>query len=130
MNKGISLKALMLSIAIMVGGLIYAQPPGGGQGGGKQGPPPLPSDDEIEAMVEDLSKELSLSSAQEDQVLDLYFEHFEIVESKTKAGRPERSEMEEIKSKFESDVNAVLTDDQKELYTAYLKKNKKQKGKR
>lgn len=104
----------------------------GGQGGGQGGPPALPTAKEIKTMVSDLSDELLLSEDQEDQVLELYTEHFEVIEDKTSSGRPDRDEMEELKEDFENEVKDVLTDDQQELYTEYLKNNssKKRGGKR
>lgn len=105
-------------------------PQGGGQGGGQQqGPPPAPTAKEIESMVSDLSKELLLTDEQEAQVLELYTEHFEAIEEKTSAGRPDRDEMDALKENFENDIKAVLTEDQQELYTTYLKNNNSKKKK-
>lgn len=104
-------------------------PQGGGQqGGSQQAPPALPTDDEIEEMVEDIAKEILLSDEQESNVLVLYKEHFEEVEGMTKSGRPDRDEMDELKEDFEDNVNAVLTKDQKKLYKSYLKNNKKERS--
>ena len=97
----------------------------GKQGGGKQGPPQVPTAKEIKTMVSDLSGELLLSDEQEEQVLELYTSHFEAVEDKTSSGRPDRSEMEELKEDFENEVKTVLTEEQQELFTAYQKKNSK-----
>ena len=95
------------------------------QGGSQQGPPELPSTKQIEKMVSDLASEILLSDEQEAEVLEIYKNHFEKVESKTKSGRPDRSEMEELKEEFENEVKAVLTKDQQKLFTAYQKKNTK-----
>ena len=94
---------------------------------GQQGPPPLPNDEQIEAMVDDLSKELSLTAEQEKKVSEKYFTHFEEVEKKMKAGRPSREDMESMKIDFKNDVKTVLTDDQKDLYDSFLKKQKQQR---
>lgn len=94
----------------------------GQQGGQQQGPPAAPTAKEIKTMVSDLSKEILLKKDQETKVLALYTSHFEQIESKTKSGRPDRSEMETLKSNFEKSVKNVLTADQQKLYTAYLKK--------
>lgn len=103
---------------------------GGSQGGRQGGPPELPTSQEIETMVSDLSDDLILSEEQEVQVLELYTEHFEEVEEKTSSGRPDRDEMEAIKTSLENDVKALLRDDQEELYTTYLENNiSKRKGK-
>lgn len=93
------------------------------QKGGQQGPPPLPSSKEIEKMVSDMAEEVSLSEEQESEVLELYTEHFEEVEDKTKSGKPDRNEMEALKTDFENDVNALLTEEQQEAFKDYQKKN-------
>ena len=97
---------------------------------GQRGPPPLPNDDQIEKMVEHLAEELSLTSDQEKKVSKIYFSHFEEVEKKMEAGRPERKEMEALRTSLETDVKAVLTDDQKPLYDAFVKKQKQERPKR
>jgi len=102
-------------------------PQGGGQGGGQGGPPALPTSKEIKTMVSDLSDELLLSDEQEEKVLELYIEHFEEVEDKTSSGRPDRDEMDELKEDLENDVKVVLTEDQQESYTEYLKNNSSNK---
>ncbi|SNR37938.1 hypothetical protein SAMN06265371_102111 [Lutibacter agarilyticus] len=124
----------LVVVALVITTSAFAQQRGqqGGQrGGGKQAPPELPTSKEIKTMVSNLSGELLLSDEQEEQVLELYTLHFEEVENKTKSGRPDRNEMEELKEDFENEVKAVLTEEQQELFTAYLKKNsKKRKSKR
>ncbi|MRX64525.1 hypothetical protein [Maribacter luteus] len=122
------LNAALLLGAIMITGTTLAQR--GGQGGGQQGPPPLPTSDEIEEMVSDMAKEVSLDETQEAEILVLYKAHFEEVEDLTSSGRPDRDKMEALKSDFEDEVNAVLTEEQQKLFKAYQKKNSRQKGKR
>ena len=100
----------------------------GHQGGGQQGPPPLPTDKEIKEMVSDLSDEISLSEDQEAEILDLYTAHFKEVEEKTKSGKPDRKEMESLKTDFEKEVKAELTKEQQKQYTTY-QKNNRPKGK-
>jgi len=90
---------------------------------GQQGPPPAPDAKQISLMVEDLSKELSLTASQKSQISDLYTAHYKTIELKTKSGRPNREEMDALKTKFEKEVNALLTEEQQKLYKAYLKKN-------
>ncbi|MEX1383667.1 hypothetical protein [Lutibacter sp.] len=97
----------------------------GGQGSNQQGPPKLPSKKQIEKMVDKLSSEILLSEVQKTEVLEIYKEHFKQVESKTTSGRPDRSEMEDLKEDFEDTIKAVLTKDQQKLFSAYLKKNNK-----
>lgn len=97
---------------------------------GQQGPPPLPDDEQIEQMVEDLSKTLSLTNDQEKLVSDKYFAHFDEVKAKVKEGKPKREEMEKLKTEFEADVKSVLTDDQQDLYSSYIKEQKQKRPQR
>ncbi|WP_111707314.1 hypothetical protein [Lutibacter citreus] len=115
-------------LALVITTTTFAQqrgPRGGQQGGSQQGPPEVPTTKEIVKMVDKLSSEILLSDEQKTEVLVLYKEHFEKVESKTSSGRPKREEMETLKEDFETDVKAVLTKDQQKLYASYLKKNSK-----
>jgi len=119
------ISSALLLCMILIAGTSYAQQGGsrrGGQGGGQR-PPKLPTTKEIKEMVSDMAKEISLNEEQEDEILDIYQAHFDEVEEKTKSGRPDRNEMESLKTNFEKEVNAVLTEEQQELYSAYLKEN-------
>ncbi|MBT8318197.1 MAG: hypothetical protein HKP59_11295 [Lutibacter sp.] len=99
----------------------------GQQRGGQSGPPALPTAKKINTMVSDLSDDLLLSDEQETQVLELYTKHFEEVEDKTSSRKPDRNEMEALKNSLENDIKALLTNDQKKLYTTYLKNNSSKK---
>ncbi len=100
------------------------------QQGGQQGPPPKPNDDQIEKMVEDLDKALSLTDKQEKQVSKEYFAHYAAVEKKMKAGRPNREDMEAMETDFEKEIKSLLTKDQQDLYDGYLKKQNKSRPRR
>jgi len=117
-----NLRAFAIAISMMTGGMALAQPQG------QQGPPPVPSDKQITKMVNDLDKELDLSEEQEEQISELYFAHFEEVETLQKSSqRPGRATMEKLDNSFETGVKAVLTEDQQKLYTSWLKKQEKQR---
>ena len=122
----------MLAIIILVLSVTFIQAqPTGGQQGRDQGPPPVPNDKQIEKMLTDLSKELSLSEEQEKQISDLYFTHFEEMgemQEANKNSRPDREVMEKMKDDFESGVKSYLTKDQKKSYNAYLRKQESQRG--
>jgi hypothetical protein len=125
-------KMLVVALVITTAACAQGGPPkGGGQQGGRQqqNPPTLPTAKQIKTMVSDLSKEILLTDEQEAKVLKLYTSHFETMEEKTTAGRPDRNEMEKLKTTFENNIKAILTDNQKKLYTAYLKNNSPEKGK-
>ena len=125
----------MLVVALVITTSACGQQRGGQngppQGGGQSGPPALPTAKEIKTMVSDISDDLLLSDEQEEQVLELYSEHFEAVEEKTSSGRPNRDEMDALKEDLENDINELLTEEQQELYTTYLKNNSsKKRGKK
>lgn len=119
-------RLILVSLAILFSVTFAQAQPQGKQ----QGPPPLPNDEQIEKMVNDLSSELDLSETQEKQVSEFYFAHFEEVEAVTDDGksRPDREVMEQMKKDFETDVKSVLTKDQQKEFDAYMKKKESQKG--
>lgn len=98
-----------------------------------QGPPPVPNDEQIEKMVTDLSKELSLTEVQEEKVSDIYFDHFEKVAEQQEKNKGKRGSghevMQKLNSDFEADVKELLTEDQQKLYEAYLKEENAKRGK-
>jgi len=114
--------ALILAAFLFSANLALAQPRS------QQGPPPIPNDKQIEKMVTELSAELSLTDKQEKEVSALYTAHFDEARKKMKSGRPDRAEMEKLRSTFENDVKALLTDEQKELFKAFIKKQEAQRG--
>ncbi len=118
---------VVLLFAMFVGAASYAQ--GNPQNRGQQGPPPIPDTEEIEKMVNDMADEISLSEEVEAKMLDLYKDHFNEVREKTSSGRPDRKEMETLRTDFETAVKSLLTEKQKEQYDAYRKKNRP-RGKR
>lgn len=121
---------LMLAF-LLIGSIAFAQPPGGGQRGGQQGPPPIPSEKQIEKMVDELAEEISLLDGQKTMILDAYIDHFEEVEELTSgSSRPDRSKMEALEASFQKKVEAMLTDDQKEAYKAYMKEQSANKKRR
>ncbi|SFS38727.1 hypothetical protein SAMN04488006_0964 [Lutibacter maritimus] len=101
----------------------------GQQRGGQEGPPALPTAKEIKTMVSDLSKEILLSDEQEAKVLKLYTAHFEEIKEKTSAGRPDRNEMEALKTSLEKEITSILSKDQQTKYASFLKKKPLRKNK-
>lgn len=124
-NKSFFSLSAILAITIFSTGLLFAQPGGGRQ----QGPPSSPSDKQIEKMVKQLDKELDLSDEQYEQVSEMYFAHFEKVEALMEGSqRPDRTKMQSLQSKLETDVKALLDQDQQKLYTAYLEDQEEQRS--
>ena len=114
-----SLTSLFLVLGLILSLNVQAQQ------GRQQGPPQLPNNEQIEKMVDELAETLSLTDEQKEKVSEKYFKHFEEVKEKTEGSRPKREEMEVLKSDFEEDVKSVLTEEQKEKFDAYQKKNQK-----
>lgn len=116
------LKMILVWSLVLTSGLTFAQP-GGGQRGGQSGPPPLPNEQQIKVMVGELADAISLTEEQEINVLKLYTEHFVQVEELTSgSSRPDRKEMEALKTSLENQVKLELTQDQIKTYEAILKK--------
>lgn len=123
-----TVKSFLILSILLVSTSIFAQPPGGGQRGGQQGPPPIPNNKQIKKMVSDLVDEIALSNEQETKVLSLYKEHFAQVKEKTSGNsRPNRDEMETLKTTFEKSVKAELTKEQVSKYETYLKNQRPQR---
>lgn len=123
-----TIKSFLACSILLVSTSLFAQHPGGGQRGGQPGPPPIPSNKQIEQMVTDLAGKLSLSADQKTKVLSLYKEHFKQVKEKTSGNsRPRREEMEALDATLAKNVKAVLTQNQKSKYEAYLKSQRKRR---
>ena len=116
----INIGVIIMLILIAISNVVFAQPTGG-----QQGPPSLPNTKQIKKMVANLAKEISLDEKQEDQVLAIYQGHFADVKKATSSDRPDRSEMEKLKTELETAVEAVLTEEQQEKFAAYLKEQEK-----
>ncbi len=111
---------LLLLAVIFATGSIFAQPQG------QQGPPPIPDEEKIEEMVSDLAKEINLSDSQQEDVLELFTNHFNEVKEQMESGsRPSREDMEELKKDFEEDVKEILTEEQQAKFESYMKKQEK-----
>jgi len=123
------IKSILIVSFLFVSALSFSQPPNGGQRGEQQGPPPIPNAQQIEKMVSDLADELSLSDEQESSVLKLYTQHFKEVKEKTSGNKkPERKEMEAMKSEFEKKVKSLLSAEQQTLFDDFQKKNQPHHG--
>lgn len=127
-KKTFSLIAI-ICISFLAGEMAQAQPQG--QRGGQQGPPPVPNSRQIKVMVSDLAKDISLTEKQEASVLLLYNDHFAKVKAKTSGNtKPDRGEMDALKTDLEKNVKVLLTADQQKAYAAYLKKQNSQRQRR
>ncbi len=98
-----------------------------------QGPPPVPNQEQIEKMVDDLGEKLNLSGEQSKKVLKLHTDHFDKVKENQEKGRENREAhretMDKLRINFEKDVKAVLTKEQQKKYDDYLKEQEKKRRK-
>lgn len=102
-----------------------------------KGPPPPMDEKQMEKMIDDIDKKLSLTSEQKEKITVLMSEHFkemkEVREKFKKSRDAEKSEMDSLKTKFDEDMNSVLTEDQQVLFKEFMKEkrpDRDEKGKR
>lgn len=121
------LSVLALSFVLLFSGMSFAQAP---KGDGPQ-KPPVPNEKQVKKMVNELAEELELSDKQETEVLAVYQSHFNEVKDKTSGKeKPKREEMDALKSSFQKEVKALLTEEQQSKYKKYMKKQEQRKPKR
>lgn len=124
-NKRLSIiSGLLVVIGLIFGQEVIAQQKQ------HQGPPPIPNQEQIDKMVDEMAKTLSLDKEQKKEVKKKFAKHFEEVKAKIEASRPKREEMEALKSDFEKDVKSVLNDEQKKQFDAFMKEKEKERNKR
>ncbi|NPD84130.1 hypothetical protein HNS38_05130 [Lentimicrobium sp. L6] len=121
------LSVLALSIVLLFSGITFAQAP---KGDGPQ-KPPVPNEKQVKKMVNELAEELELSDKQETEILAVYQSHFNEVKDKTSGKeKPKKEEMDALKSSFEKEVKALLSEEQQSKYKTYIKKQEHRKPKR
>lgn len=91
---------------------------------------PKPSNkEEVNKMVVDLSKKISLSRDQISNILDLFQAHINEVNAAVDKNQDQlerREEMERLRKEFEGNVNALLNDKQKAGFDEFMKKQNHQ----
>jgi len=121
------LKISLLIATMMLSTLAVAQPQGQR---GQQGRPSIPDAKQIEKMVDKLSSELTLSEEQTVKIQAIYTSHFDKVDEATKNGRPNREDMQKLRSNFETEVKNELSEEQQKAYDEFLEKQRQERGKR
>ena len=105
------------------------RPPGGSRGQHQR--PALPDSSQIVEIVDQTAQALSLTSEQKGQVSALYFAHFAEARDLMDAGNGQqdnhRADMDALRQTFETDVKALLDDQQKTAFDA-LVKNRRSRG--
>ncbi len=120
-NSGIFLLSCLLLVMYETG---EAQ----NQHQGQRNPPPLPDSSQIVKMVDELSKELSLSEEQKTKISELHFAHFKEakirMEEDKKTHEKHRETMDAFRKEFETQMGELLSDEQKAEMEAYMKNRK------
>lgn len=114
--------ALMLVIALFLSTNASTQP-----SQRQQGPPPIPGDEEITQMVDDLAEKISLTKIQKAKISELYFAHFDDIKKLSGQGGRNlegREAMENLKINFDREVKTLLTEEQQKLFDKYQRENK------
>jgi len=97
-----------------------------------QGPPPIPNDNQIKEMIEELSKELSLTTEQTKNISALYFKHFKKMKEKQEINKgnkkPNHKEHEKFRTEFHNEVKTFLTEVQKKQFDEFVKKQHRKQG--
>ena len=114
-----------LIIAVIVS-LLFSTSIANAQNRRHQPPPPrLPDSCQVNKMVGELSKELTLTEAQKAKISDLYFTHFNeakvMMEKDREAHEKNMEAMEENRKNLETQVSDVLTKEQKAEYEDFMK---------
>ena len=126
-NSHIKLNIIVFIISVFItSSSIYAQP--------QHKPPKIPDATKILNMIEDLSKELSLSIDQQNEIEKLFVNHFadlkEKMESKKKEHEAEREKMNKNREKFEHEVKSLLNEEQQNMFDDFMKKRRNHHEKR
>lgn len=122
---------LLVGAILLVCTAAFAQPGGRGQRSGQQpGPPKLPDAAQVTKMVNEMSAALSLTDSQTEQVSELHIAHFAAASdlmAKAKGDREtHRKKMGALRTEFESELKAVMRDDQIPDFEAYMKERQPQ----
>jgi len=122
MKKLFKISGVLLAVML---GLLISTNQAGAQNRPHQHPPMLPDSTKIVKMVEELSKELSLSESQKAEITELHFAHFAEAKAKMekdKAGHEKnRESMDALRKEFEAQVSGLLTDEQKTRFENLMK---------
>ena len=131
-NSGI----LLLSCLLLV---MYETGEAQNQQKDHRNPPPVPDSTQIVKMVNELSKELSLTESQKEKISELHFTHFKEAKIMMENGKAEHEKnkktMHALRKDFETQIGELLNEKQKAELAEYMKnrrppKDKKQKPRR
>lgn len=127
MKKNVKFSGTLTLLILLTSMAVSAQP---GQGKGHHGGHGhwKPDSCRIQLMVEDLSKELSLSEDQKKQIEEIHYAHMNDVEKiheeyKNDCVR-DREECIQLREKMDADVKKVLNKEQQTLYDEFMKERR------
>ena len=116
-SKNVKKIFVVLITTLIMSGAIIAQ--------SKERPPRIPDSAEIENIVNKLADDISLSTDQKNEILNLYNNHFEEIKEKMENNRERnknnREERKEHREEFQKQVKSLLSDEQKEKYDEFNK---------
>lgn len=116
---------IVLVLAILLMGLlcgsIFAQAPQGKK-------PPVPNDEQIEKMIEDLSNSLSLNVEQEKEFRETFQNHFNEVKKHHESARKQHEKMktkhDKLRDDFHKELSSILNEEQLKVFEQHMKKHK------
>ena len=110
-----SLLFVVLGGLLTVGSVSAQRPQDGNR------PPAPPDSASITQMVDELATALSLTEDQKSAVSELHFSHFAEANALMKKNEGDREAMDSLRKDLETQVKALLTDDQKAKYEEIIK---------
>ena len=126
LNKQIKSILIALTIVFFIISSLYSQQQQ------QSRPPKLPDSSQIEHMVEQLTKILSLSAEQKEQVSKLHLKHFkeakEQMEKNREARENNRKAMEVLRKSFEEQLKTLFNDEQKKEFEKFIKNHHHRSG--
>ena len=89
------------------------------------GPPKPPNPEQMEKMVNELAKELSLSTEQKEAILKIQLDQMKAMKEKMdKQGPPDRATMEAARKELDQKTMVLLSAEQKTKYTKFMESHK------
>jgi Spy/CpxP family protein refolding chaperone len=130
-----SIQTAMVVVAILFAEMLNINP---AIAQDRQQHPPMrtPDSAQIDKMVKELAKEISLTEEQQTQVTELYFAHFNKAKAKMQKSEAKHEKLEkrreENRKDFENQVGELLNEDQKAKFKEFMKDQRpeRQRGQR
>ncbi len=125
LSKIIISAVTLVFFAFLTSSLLQAQPRQERRG------PMLPDSTQIVKMVNELTKVVSLSEQQKEEVLKIHFEHFNhektMMEKDQKNHKEMRKAHDESRGKFEKQIKTLLNEKQQAEFEKFMKRQHKER---